>query len=56
MELTYEATFHYDFRRWSDTSTPLADRVGLMRGYLDHWGVPRQSYRLGIHSWPDGAT
>merc|ERR1711957_432602 len=38
IELVHQATFLYDYRRWSDLLTPVKERVELIRKYLDFWG------------------
>eukprot|EP00927_Polykrikos_kofoidii_P009705 TRINITY_DN14065_c0_g1_i1.p1 TRINITY_DN14065_c0_g1~~TRINITY_DN14065_c0_g1_i1.p1 ORF type:complete len:611 (-),score=70.69 TRINITY_DN14065_c0_g1_i1:36-1868(-) len=48
VEITYEASFLYDFRRWCDPRTPLLERVGLVQAYLDHWRIPRSRFALGV--------
>jgi len=46
VETVYQSEFLYDYRRWSNPLMPAEEKLGLVRDYLDSWGVPPGRYHL----------
>uniref|UniRef100_A0A7S4Q824 Methyltransferase FkbM domain-containing protein n=1 Tax=Alexandrium monilatum TaxID=311494 RepID=A0A7S4Q824_9DINO len=47
-EALYQEEFLYDYRRWNDPRVAAEARVADVRAYLERWGVPADSYLLGL--------